>query len=271
MSFSTNGLWRVVLTLLLVGASCLSTSKSSAALITVVDETFDGYNDFPNAKPPTDLINFGVPLVSEGADSPYWLGARIEDGANNNGANSVSTDVGVQEIGSIYPGENSSHVGRVGDDAGLILRLDLTGLFNVTLDFDWRTYQQEADDEFVVAYYVGDGTEFQPSGLGNPNMTYDWGGDPDLGNGDYGPTGWYATEWTELLRAGPSELFTSESFSIPGNDIVYILFWNDDNSNVDFGKFDNVVVQGYTVPEPSSLLLMGLGLIAACVASRRSR
>jgi hypothetical protein len=241
-------------------------STCSAATI-IVNETFEGYTSFPNVKPVSsnDMVNFGVPLTSEGADSNLWMGARIGPGGDPNGSGSINADIGVQEFGGPDSGNNTK-VGRVGDTAALVLRLDLTGFASATLDFDWRTYLYEAGDEFVVAYYKGDGTAFQPGGLGTPNNKYDWFNDMDLGNGSFT---WYNTNWTELLRSGPDDTFNHESFPLPGNDIVYVAFWSDDNSNTDFGKFDNVVVEAI-VPEPGSLILIGLALLASAFGRRRA-
>jgi hypothetical protein len=260
----------VVATLVLASLSWLPNGICSAALVTVVNETFDGYTSFPNMKPPNDPVNFGVPLTGEGADSNLWLAARFEAGGNGAG-NTINTDVSVQESGSIIAGQNDTPVGRAGDGAGLVLRLDLTGITNVTLDFDWRTYIQDAADDFVVAYYVGDGTADQPGGLGNPNGVFDWFNDPQLGNGSMT---WYNNNWTELLRASPNDLYTHSTFPLPGNSVVYLAFWNDDGSSsdneLDFGKFDNVVVRGEVVPEPASFVLLGFGLLATSFRRRRS-
>jgi len=236
-----------------------------AGSITVVHETFDGYSYFPDEKPANDPVNLGVPLVSEGADSALWLAARFELGDNN----PISKDVGVQKFGG---GGNNTHVGRAGDDAGLVLRLDLTGLTNVTLDFDWRTFQAETTDRFVVAYYVGDGTEFQAGGLGMPNGVYDWYADPDLGGNVMdrdGGTGnsWYQDNWTELMRATYHNTFQHEHFSLPGNKIVYLAVWLD-NGDHDFAKLDNILVMADPIPEPSGLALLVVGV---CLFGGRPR
>jgi hypothetical protein len=266
----------VILVLLLGGLIVLPAAVCSAGSIVVVDEDFDGYTMFPNIKPVSsnDHVNLGVPLVVEGADSPLWLAARFEAGGNVAGAKSINNDVGVQREGA--PGINDTPVGRVGDNAGLILRLDLTGLVDVTLDFDWRTYLSEvADgDKFVVAYYKGDGTAFQPEGLGTPNNTYDYFNDPQLGNGS---ETWYNDNWVELLRDGPDNNFTHETFALPGDDIVYLAFWNDDDdTEVDYAKIDNVLIMAdpkpneNDIPEPGSLMLLILGVAACSMAARRS-
>lgn len=236
-----------------------------AGSIIAVSETFDGYTHFPDEKPDNDPVNLGVPLVSEGADSDLWLAALLELSDNV----PISKDVGVQKFGG---GGNSTHVGRAGDDAGLVLRLDLSGLTNVTLDFDWRTFLADTSDRFVVAYYQGDGMAFQAGGLGNPNGIYDWYNDPDLGGGVMdrdGGTGnsWYQDNWTELLRATKHDTFRHENFSLPGGDVLYLAFWMDDG-NGDFAKFDNIVVMADPIPEPSSLALL---MTAGCLLARRRR
>jgi hypothetical protein len=215
-------------------------------------------------------VNLGVPTVAKGADSPLWLGARFEAFDDN----PISKDVGVQKFGG---GGNNTPVGRAGDEAGLVLRLDLAGLTNVTLDFEWRTFLADVPDRFVVAYYVGDGTEFQAGGLGMPNGTYDWYSDPDLGGGvmdrDSGTgNSWYQDNWVELMRTSGSNSFSSEHFDLPvEDDVVYVAFWMDDG-NMDFVKIDDVMVMADplppsgSIPEPSSavLFLVGASVLGWC-------
>jgi hypothetical protein len=238
-------------------------SSTQAALI--ASETFDGYTHFPDT--PSDPRNNGVPLVlpanTEGADSPLWMGVRV--GSTQQG--SIAQDIGVQKFGSIA---YLSAVGRTADDAGLVMRLDLTNYTNVNLSFDWRMHATEQHDFFKVAYYQGDGTAFQPEGLGTPNNIYDWFNDPQLGAGSMT---WYQTFWlpNELLNApgnGTNNSTTMKVFPptpLPGGDILYLLFWLDNGSastgDSDLGKFDNVLITGdLIVPEPGSLVLLGLSV-----------
>lgn len=249
-----------------IGVLLLCLGKTAAAgQIVLVNETFDGYHHFPDEKPANDPVNLGVPTTAKGADSPLWLGARFE--VSDEGP--ISTDVGVQKFGG---GGDNTPVGRAGDDSGLVLRLDLTGLTNVTLDFKWRTFLAETTDRFVVAYYVGDGTEFQAGGLGDPNGTYDWYGDPDLGGGVMdrdGGTGnsWYQDNWTELMRASSSDTFTSEHFDVPvEDDVVYVAFWMDDG-NKDFVKIDDVMVMADFLPPSGSIPEPSTGILSLVAAS----
>ena len=252
----------------LLGSTCLPfEGLATAGQLILVDETFDGYTHFPDEKPDNDPVNLGVPTVAKGADSPLWLAARFEAYDDN----PISKDVGVQKFGG---GGNSTPVGRAGDEAGLVLRLDLTGLTNVTLDFDWRTFLADSSDRFAVAYYVGDGTEFQAGGLGMPNGTYDWYNDPDLGGGVMDLDGglansWYEDNWVEIMRVSGSNSFSHEHFDLPvENSVVYIAFWMD-NGNHDFVKIDDVLVMADYIPEPSSGILAMIALAAAGWFRRR--
>ena len=59
------------------------------------------------------------------------------------------------------------------------------------------------------------------------------------------------------------------TFSLPdGQASVWVAFWLD-NGEHDYGKIDNVVVTA--VPEPTSILLLGLGLLAFGLNARGRR
>ena len=124
----------------------LAAMSDRAEAITIFDETFDGYTEFPDEVPDNDEVNLGVPLISEGA-SENWFAARF--GAPET---DFDCDLAVQEHGG---SGNNTPVGRFEDQAGLLFAVDTTGLTDVLLSFDWRTFAAPAGDQSVVGYFVG--------------------------------------------------------------------------------------------------------------------
>ncbi len=250
--------------------SCLSPNAMGGI---VFSEDFNGYAGsplFPDSA--NDLGNhrtiFGVPNTADGADSDLWLGARFE--YPGSGSEPIANDIGVLKYGSGGPfGPYGNPAGRIDDDAGLVVRLDLTGFQDdVELDFDWRTFATESNDRLVVAYYIG-------GDLGAAGGIYDWFNDPALGNGDMSgsdATGaantWYLDNWNEVFRDRNNSFQTETGIALPGagGNVIYLAFWLD-NGDHDLAKIDNIVVTATPIPEPGSLALLAIG--AGLMARRR--
>jgi hypothetical protein len=220
----------------------------AAGAITIFEETFDGYTEFPDEVPDNDEVNLGVPLVSEGADE-NWFAARF--GAPET---SFDCDLAVQEHGG---SGNNTPVGRFEDQAGLLFAIDTTGLSSVVLSFDWRTFAAPAGDQSVVGFFVGE-TPFEP----NPGLAGVDHGDCDNGDCSDLPT-LDPVLFTELLRVDVHSDFTHNEFALPGNvGIVWIAFWHDGGEN-DYTKLDNVRVTAVPEPAAAVLLLTGMAGLAA--------
>jgi len=228
----------------------LATIGDSAEATTIFNETFDGYTEFPDEVPDNDEVNLGAPLIAEGA-SENWFAARF--GAPET---DWDCDLAVQEHGG---SGNNTPVGRFEDQAGLLFAVDTTGLSDVLLSFDWRTFAAPAGDQSVVGYFVGD-SPFPVTLSSEANDQECKDQRCDLPSVD-------PALFTELLRVDVHSDFTHNEFALPSNvGTVWVAFWHDGGEN-DYTKLDNVVVTG--VPEPSAALLLLAGTAGLAAFGRK--
>jgi hypothetical protein len=213
-------------------ALALSLGAGDAQALTVFSEDFDGYTSFPDERPKNDPVNFGVPLVSEGADE-IWFGARFQEPETECPGGGVDCELAVQKKGG---NGNDTPVGRFEDGAGLLFAVDTTGLVDVMLSFDWRSFVAGDHDERVVGYFVGQ----NPIGLDD---FVDW------------------SLFTELFRLGVDSDWSHHDFALPENSgTVWVAFWHEGGNN-DYTKLDSVVVTANAVPEPAALAMPVAGML----------
>lgn len=240
----------------------------NAHAVTLLSEDFEPYTFSCGFFGCSD--NSGIAKISEGA-SETWYGARFEDtgGGTNGTKSSIDSDLSVQYNGG---GTNTTHTGRVADDAGMLFRISTVGYSSVNLSFDWRTYLAETTDRIVVGYHVGSIADFGS----------DFAGSACAGNGENGcyadlrsaytsSANSWTTGWTELMRDSASNSWNSENFGLAaGESEVWVAFWMDNGSG-DYAKFDNVLVTATPVPEADTyaMLLTGLGLVGYAVSRRK--
>ncbi len=256
----------------------------SASADTLFEENFNGYSSFPNSFPGSDPINFGVALTSEGAQND-WYGGRFEtpDGAVvSNKILDIAIDIGVQKWPGNRPGPDP--VGRVGDEGGMLFKIDTTNYENVSLTFDHRMFNAGGGDKLVVGYTTMDldpffsGTDLDPNDFSYPSSTLDeattipgtgriadFFNDPAAGNGSQSTIeNWWNNNWNEVYRANEGDYWKTDTIALPlAEDAgeVWVAFWLD-NGDYNFGKIDNIQVTGDLIPEPTSLGLLGLGALA---------
>lgn len=238
----------------------LATFGDRAEATTIFEETFDGYTLFPDEVPDNDEVNLGVPLISEGADE-NWFAARF--GAPET---SLDCDLAVQEHGG---SGNNTPVGRFEDQAGLLFSVDTTGLTDVLLSFDWRTFAAPAGDQSVVGYFVGASPFGNLPPLSGTDTERDREGCPSHDEACSNLPTVDAALFTELLRVDVHSDFTHNEFALPSNvGVVWVAFWHDGGEN-DYTKLDNVRVTANAIPEPSAALLLLLGMTGLAVAGRK--
>ena len=244
----------------------LSGIGTSQAINVVFNETFEGYTSFPTQDPRFDPVNAGIPKKSEGA-AEVWYGARFETPDNG----TIDQDLAIQQYGG---DSNNTHTGRVEDDAGLLFKLDTTGLDAITLSFDWRTFLVSTTDRFVVGYHVGPIAGFgactgegEAGCFADLRTTLPW----YTNQNDLNPT--LTGNWSQLLRASKSDPWQDESFLLPdaveNQSEVWFAFWLD-NGEGDYAKIDNVLVTAIPEAKTYAMMLAGLGLIGFTVLRRRS-
>ncbi len=198
-------------------------------------------------------MNPGLPVWWEGAQET-WYGARFDWPDDST---SIDDDLAVQKFGG---GSNNTHTGRVSDSAGMLFHISTVGYDSVTMSYDWRTFLASGNSDIKVGYYVGDLTGHLEVGL-----------IPDFANfhTEFG-VNWWNDAWVQTT-SGQSDNWHNVSVDLPaGQTDVWVAFWMD-GSNCEYGKFDNVCVNGtQNVPEPSSIFIALIGgALCACVAIRR--
>ncbi|MEX0679689.1 MAG: PEP-CTERM sorting domain-containing protein [Pirellulales bacterium] len=237
--FSKNGIR--AMTVLSVAVVCLSACAQASA-DTLFWEDFNGYTVFNDEHPANDWTNAGLPEISEGADE-LWYGGRFQ----TPDAGTIQQDLAVQEFGG---SPNNTPVGRAEDEAGLLFNVDTTGYLSITLDYDWRLFSGGSGDVLRVGYFVGSITGF--AGDRTKNMIGEWG------------------NWTQIL-VGSSSSWMHDTEPLPaGQSSVWVAFWMD-NGEGDFIKIDNIHVQGELVPEPTTFVLAGFGIVAVGYVAIRRR
>ncbi|MEE9494295.1 MAG: VPLPA-CTERM sorting domain-containing protein [Gammaproteobacteria bacterium] len=278
-------------------ASCsalmLMAGSAGAQAVTLLSETFDSASGpFPSVScgsgcyhavdvgtAVTSSSVFGSPTnglgssdYAAGADND-WYSAVFEQ--DDNGY--VTSDVGIQATGG---NGNNTRVGLAKDDSGMLISFDATGMQNVTLSFDWRTFVANSGDKLVAGYFVGDLTagktndfnEYREINLSPTGNASSAAGGAENGNWNWNPVnGGNTGEWIELLRGEHSNSWDSVSFDLDlaaDQSEVWIAFWLD-NGNHDIGKFDNVLVTADPIPVPATVWLFGSGLVGLIGVARR--
>ncbi len=250
MNFRLNSMPFTPLLVLIGGILVLHQSASNGMATTLFNETFEGYTSFPTENPtgynPPDMVNPGIAEISEGA-SEFWYGVRFQ------GSGSIDADLAIQQYGG---GANETHTGRVSHDSGMVLRIDTTGYENISLSFNWRTFQAESPDKFTVGYHLGDNLGFTTSG---PNRFL------NLTSG----AGAWGAGWTQILSGSAGSTWKTKTSTLPSDaGPIYVAFWMN-NGHGDYGKFDNILITAtpISIPEPTVLALALVGGVA--LAARR--
>jgi hypothetical protein len=220
---------------------------SPARAISLFWEDFDGYSAFPEEIPAGDPVNAGLPEIGEGADE-LWFGARFAAPETGCTDGTEACDLAIQKSGG---SGNKTRTGRFGDFSGLLFAVDTTGLRDIVLGFDWRTFSAGDGDQLVAGFFAGE----IPLDVFGPDRTADL---------QVGPYAW--SSWTELIRRDFGGWFSHHELALPSDaGTVWVAFWiaADDG---DYGKIDNVSLTASAIPPPPLPEPSALGLGAAALA-----
>lgn len=264
----------------------------------LLQETFDGVDLSSGTR--------GVPTKSlstqgflSGADND-WYGGRFE----------ISDDGSIwQDVGALSNGNdgldlnnsnvigNSSQVGIVEDDAGILINIDTRLFTDIQVKFDWRTknadppkdQEGKVADTFVVGYFVGDldgiAEMLNPDIFDETARTFDLRNTENGGlvDGDVNwspildqqgaPWGFQGGLWKELFRDRNNDTWTEQQITPLGIDAnnqeeVWLAFWLD-NGEGDKALVDNIWVGGTVIPVPAAVWFMGSALLGMLGFARR--
>jgi hypothetical protein len=269
-NMSANSTGRILRPLIWSGLAILSMGSVTARAETILfQETFDhvttGYTNLSCGSGCSHMAQTGVPTNDGrtyiGADNgginradQDWRAARFQAGAG-----SIASDVGVQQIGGTLGGiTNNTPLGMFEDDAGLLFNVSTLGYSDITLNFDWRTFNAESNDRITVGYFVGSLPSFDSSRA------------LDLSSG---PFSW--SQWTQLLsQQGGGVWHMGQTLDLATADnasSVWVAFWMN-NGEGDIGKIDNITLSGTSltpVPVPAAFWLFSSGMAGLAGLRRR--
>ncbi|MBI1368659.1 MAG: hypothetical protein GC162_08405 [Planctomycetes bacterium] len=222
-------------------------SVTAHASTTLFSENFNGYTSFPDQRPNGDIVNLGVPKVAEGAQQT-WYGARF---IKYTGQPSVADSQAVQKTGG---GGNNTPTGRTEGGAAMLFKVDTTGYENITLTFDWRTFNTSSSsaDLLKVGY-----TKLNLTSYFDSTMTNDFYEDLKVGSNtttnNNAVRSWLSSNWT-FSTLGNNNTFHSATINLPSDmGVIWVAFFMDAQVN-EYGKFDNVVVKGDLIPPPPPVI-----------------
>lgn len=189
-----------------------------------------------------DII--GVPTILNNADND-WYGGRF-----GSGGGSIQSDMKMTEES---PEGIQPRFAEFRDDAGILFNIDTLNYTDVVLDFNWRTRSASNPDKFHAGYFLGNITGFDSNRV------------RDLSSGD---EGW--DNWSELLSGAPTNVWQLATFKLPPNEpSIWVGFWMEGDNN-DYGRLDNIDVNGNVIPEPATLSFLGLGLLGMLGFKRKN-